>query len=53
MWLVIVGKIWKHRNGAIFKQRKVDLEDIFSLAQVTTWAWIKHKIFSVKFSYSD
>jgi len=52
-WLPIVGEIWKHRNGVIFNQRKVYPEEIFDLAQVTTWAWMKHKIPSVKFSYSD
>jgi len=53
MWLAIVGEIWRHKNEVIFKQKKVDTEDIFSLAQVNAWAWLKHKIPSVKFSYSD
>jgi len=34
MWLAIVEEIWKHRNGVIFKQRKVDPDEIFGLAQV-------------------
>jgi len=37
----------------IFKQNKVDTEEIFSLAQVNVWAWLKHKIPSVKYSYND
>jgi len=53
MGLAIVGKLWRHRNEVIFKQKKVDTEEIFSLAQVNAWAWLKHKIPSVKFSYSD
>jgi len=53
MWLAIVGKIWRHRNEVIFKQKKVDTEEIFSLAQVNAWAWLKHKIPFVKFSYND
>jgi len=53
MWLAIVEKIWKYRNGVIFKQKKVDLDEIFGLAQVTAWGWMKHKIPSVNFSYSD
>jgi len=53
MWLAIIGEIWKHRNRVVFKQRKVDSIEIFGLAQVTTWVWMKHKIQSVQFSYSD
>jgi len=53
MWLAIIGEIWKHRNGVIFKHRKVDPEEIFALAQVTAWVWMKHKSPSVMFSYSD
>jgi len=53
MWLTIVGEIWRHRNEVIFKQKKVDTEEISSLAQVNAWTWLKHKIHSVKFSYSD
>jgi len=37
----------------MFSQRLVDSEEIFSLAQVIAWVWMKHKISSVKFSYSD
>jgi len=50
MWLAIVEEIWKHRNGVI---RKVDPDEIFGLTQVTVWVWMKHKIPSVNFSYSD
>jgi len=53
MWLTIIGEIWKHRNGVIFKQSKIDLIEIFSLAQVTVYVWMKHKISSVKFLYND
>ena len=53
MWLAIVGEIWKHTNGIVFNKRKVDLVEIFALAQVTTWVWMKYKIPSVKFSYSE
>ena len=53
MWLAIIGEIWKHMNRVIFKQSKVDPTEIFALAQVMAWVWMKHKIPSVKFSYSD
>ena len=53
MWLAIIGEIWNHRNGVIFKHRKVDPIEIFSYAQVAAWVWMKHKIPAVKFSYSE
>ena len=53
MLLAIREEIWKHRNRVIFKQRKVYPDGIFGLAQVIDWVWMKHKIPSVKFSYSD
>jgi len=53
MWLAIIGEIWNHRNGVIFKQRKVDLIEIFSHARMVAWVWMKHKISVVMFSYSD
>jgi len=37
MWLAIIGEIWNHRNGVIFKQRKVDLIEIFSHARMVAW----------------
>lgn len=53
MWLAIIDEIWKQRNGIIFKHGTVDPIEIFGLAQVTTWVWMKHKIPSVEFSYSE
>jgi len=53
MWLATIGEIWNHRNGVIFKQRKVDPIEIFSHAQMVAWVWMKHKIPTTSFSYSD
>ena len=53
MWLAIIGEIWKHRSGVIFNHKKVDAIEIFDQAQVAAWVWMKHKIPTVKFSYSD
>jgi len=53
MWLAIIGEIWKHRNDVIFNHKKINPIEIFDQAQVTTWVWTKHKIPTVKFSYSD
>jgi len=53
MWLATIGEIWNHRNRVIFKQRKVDPIEIFSHAQMVAWVWMKHKIPTTSFSYSD
>jgi len=53
MWLNIIGEIWNHRNGVIFKHKKVNPIEIFSHAQVVAWVWMKHKILAVMFSFSD
>jgi len=37
----------------VFRQGKVDVEEIFTMAQLNAWAWIEYKIDKVNFSYSD
>jgi len=51
--LWVVWCIWKHRNRVIFNQVKVDAEEIFIMAQVQSWVWMKHKERKVNFSFSD
>jgi len=34
VWVVVVWSIWNHRNGVIFKEGKVNVEEIVSLAQL-------------------
>jgi len=53
MWLAIVWGIWNHRNKVIFRNAKVDAEEVFMLAQTRVWAWIKNKYSMATFSYSD
>ena len=53
LWVSIVWSIWKHRNRVIFNQAKVDAEEIFTMTQVQSWVWMKHKEKKVKFSFSD
>jgi len=43
LWVSVVWSIWKHRNRVIFNQAKIDAEEIFKLAQVQSWVWMKHK----------
>ena len=53
MWVSVMWCIWKHRNRVLFNQGKVDAEEIFTLAQVQSWVWMKHKERKVNFSYSE
>ena len=53
LWVSIVWCIWKHRNRVIFNQAKIDAEEIFTMAQVQSWVWLKHKEKRVLFSFSD
>ena len=45
--------IWKRRNKVIFNQTKIDAEKILTMAQVQSWAWVKHKVRNAKFSFFD
>ena len=53
MWIAVLWSIWNRRNGVVFKERKVDAEEIFSLAQLQAWTWMRRKIKSFDFSFSD
>ena len=53
LWVSVVWCIWKFRNKVIFNQAKIDDEEIFTMAQVQSWVWMKHKVRKVKFSFSD
>lgn len=53
MLLVNIWKMWKKKNRIIFKQNKVDPEELFCMAKVSVWTWIKHKSPKVTLSYSD
>jgi len=51
--MTIVLKIWNHRNKVVFNRGVVDVVEIFSLAQLKGWLWIKHKLSRITLSYSD
>jgi len=38
---------------AIFNQAKIDAEEILTMAQIQSWAWMKHKVRKAKFSLFD
>jgi len=49
VWIAVVGKIWKHRNIRIFIGGRIDHNEIFDLAQLKAWSWIKFKTQGVCF----
>ena len=53
LWISIIWNIWNHRNKIVFKQGKVDPEEIFTLIHLNAWAWMKYKVPHVHFSYND
>jgi len=53
VWMAIMLSIWKHRNNLVFRNAKSDAEEIFSIAQLRAWVWLKHKNTKVSFSSSD
>jgi len=38
IWVVIVFKIWDHRNKVVFRSGVVDAEEIFCLDQLKVWS---------------
>ena len=46
-------ELWNHRNKVIFNIGLVDVIEIFTLAQLKGWCWLKNKFKRVAFSYSD
>jgi len=53
IWVAIVTEICNHRNKVIFNRGVVDDKEIFTLAQLKGWFWIKNKFKRVTFSYLD
>jgi len=53
VWVVIVSKVWSHRNKVAFKGGVADADEIFSLALLKSWLWAKYKMKRTSFSYSN
>jgi len=53
MWVTVVRCIWEQRNLIIFKQGVVDEEEIFHLAQIKAWLWMKHGLRPFNYSLAD
>jgi len=53
IWVAVMWSIWKHRNNVVFSNAISDVEEIFCMAQLRVWAWMKHKSTKVSFSFSD
>jgi len=53
VWAAILRCIWEHRNNVIFRQGVPDSEEIFQVAQLLSWLWLKHREGSFSYSFSD
>jgi len=53
MRVVIIWGIWNQRNKSIFRQGKIDCEEIWCITQLSTWTWMKNKKPGVMFSYLE
>jgi len=53
MWMAIVTEIWNQRNKVVFNRGIVDAMGIFTLAQLRSWFWFKHKFKGCTSSYLD
>jgi len=53
IWAAIVRSIWEHRNSVVFKQRIVDVEEVFQKAQLKSWLWMKHKVQRFDYFFVD
>jgi len=53
VWIAIVWTVWNYANKIIFNQGKVDVHEIFCIAQLNAWVWLTHKVFATIFFYSN
>lgn len=53
VWATVVWCIWEQRNHIIFRQGVVDVEEIFLMTQLKFWQWLKHKVGSFDYSFSN
>jgi len=53
VWIAMVWSLWVHKNKVVFEQGKVDVEEVFHLAQLKSWVWMKSKLSHISFSLSD
>ena len=53
MWTAIAKGIWEQRNDFIFKQWEPDAKKVLYLAQMKSWLWIKYRVRSFNYTFSD
>ena len=53
MWATIVSCIWKQRNLVVFNEGIPDADEILQSAQLQSWLWLKHKVTSFSYAFSD
>ena len=53
IWAAIVRCIWDQRNFILFNQGVVDVEEIYQMAQLKVWLWLKYRTRLFDFTYAD
>lgn len=53
MWVAVERCICEQRNLIVFQKGVVDEEEIFHLAQIKVWSWMKHRPRSFNYSLAD
>jgi len=53
LWIAIIWSIWNHRNNVVFKDERVDVEEIFYMHRLKSWMWMKKKLPNFSYSFTD
>lgn len=53
MWMIRIKSIWEHRNSIKFRNRRRNDEEIFEIARLKAWTWLRNKISKTIISYSN
>jgi len=53
MWVAILSELWSQRNKVAYNNGVVDYKEIFCLAQLKCWSWLKHTKHNFYDSYPE
>jgi len=53
VWAAVVRCLWEQRNIIVFKQGVVYEEEIFHLAQIKAWLWMKYRMHSFNYTLAE
>jgi len=52
IWAAIVRSIWDQRNSIVFNQGVADADEIFQMAQLKVWLWLKYRSNALGYSFA-